>query len=44
MNKIIKVYAAIVTIVMMVLIFRVQTFSEMNKNLISDNYKANQHE
>lgn len=39
MNKIIKIYAAIVTIVILVLTSRVQTFSEMNKDLISDNYK-----
>lgn len=39
MNKIIKIYAAIVTIVILVLTSRVQTFSEINKDLISDNYK-----
>lgn len=38
MTMITKIYAAIMTVIVLGLLFRVQTVSEMNKGLISDNY------
>lgn len=38
MAKMIKVYAAVITLLALGLTFRVQTISEMNKGLVSDNY------
>lgn len=38
MAKMIKVYAAVITLLTLGLTFRVQTISEMNKGLVSDNY------
>lgn len=38
MTLITKIYAAIMTVIVLGLLFRVQTVSEMNKGLISDNY------